>query len=146
MAGPIIVTVERRIEAPPERVFDAWLDPARAGRWLFATPDGTMERVEIDARVGGRFQIDERRGGELAEHFGEYLEIDRPNRLVFSFAALRGAGFTRVTVTIAPDGDCSRLTLVHEMDPRWAEYEDRTREGWTRILEGLAGTVAGDGR
>jgi uncharacterized protein YndB with AHSA1/START domain len=117
MAEPIAVTVERYIAAPPERVFEAWLDPASAGRWLFATPDGVMERVEIDARVGGRFQIDERRGGELAEHFGEYLEIDRPRRLVFTFAAVRGSGTTRVAVTLVPEDDCSRLALVHEMMP-----------------------------
>jgi uncharacterized protein YndB with AHSA1/START domain len=137
VADPIVVTVERRIAAPPERVFDAWLDPAGVGHWLFATPDGVMEKVEIDPRVGGRFLIVERRGGELAEHFGEYLEIDRPRRLAFSFAAIRDSGYTRVTVTIVPDGDHSRLTLVHEMDPQWAEYQDRTREGWTKILEGL---------
>lgn len=144
MAGPIILTVERRIAAPPERVFDAWLDPASVGRWLFATPDGVMEQVEIDARVGGRFLIAERRGGEVAEHFGEYLEIKRPHRLVFTFAAIRDSGTTRVTVTIVPDGgDGSRLTLVHEMDPLWAEYADRTRDGWTMILEGLDRSLSG---
>jgi uncharacterized protein YndB with AHSA1/START domain len=143
VAEPIVVTVERRIAASPERVFDAWLDPASAGRWLFAIPDGVMEKVEIDPRVGGRFLIAERRGGELAEHFGEYLEIDRPRRLVFSFAAVRDSGYTRVTITIAPDGDGSRLTLVHEMDPQWAEYEDRTREGWAKILAGLDRTATG---
>lgn len=142
MTEMIRLEVSRRITAPPERVFDAWLDPASVGRWLFATPDGVMERVEIDPRVGGRFEIDERRGDQLAEHFGEYLEIDRPRRLVFSFAAMRDSGFTRVTVTIVPDGDGSRLTLVHEMDPRWADYEARTREGWTKILAGLARAVA----
>lgn len=143
MADPIVVTVERRIDAPAERVFDAWLDPASVGRWLFATPDGVMKRVEIDPRVGGRFLIVERRGEELAEHFGEYLEIDRPRRLVFSFAAVRDSGTTRVTVTVTPDGDGSRLTLVHEMDPQWAEYEDRTREGWANILESLDRTLTG---
>lgn len=100
-----------------------------------------MERVEIDPRVGGCFRIDERRGGELAEHFGEYLEIERPHRLVFTFAAIRDSGYTRVTVAIAPDGEGARLTLVHEMDPRWADYEERTRHGWTTILAGLAHRV-----
>jgi uncharacterized protein YndB with AHSA1/START domain len=141
MTEAIRIEVSRRIAAPPERVFDAWLDPASVGRWLFATPDGVMARVEIEPRVGGRFEIDERRGDQLAEHFGEYLEIDRPRRLVFSFAAMRDAGFTRVTVTIVPDGDGSRITLLHEMDPRWADYEERTRDGWTKILAGLAREV-----
>ena len=144
MAEPVVLTLTRRIAALPERVFDAWLDPDGVGRWLFATPDGVMERVEIDARVGGRFLIAERRSGELAEHFGEYLEIDRPRRLAFSFAAMRDSGFTRVTVTIAPEGDGCLLTLVHEMDPQWADYEERTRQGWTMILAGLARTLTGD--
>ena len=139
---PIVVEVERHIDAPPEAVFDAWLDPDSARHWLFATPDGVMERVEIDARVGGRFLIEERRGDQLAEHFGEYLEIDRPRRLVFSFAAIRDSGFTKVIVTIAPEGSGSRIRLVHEMDPQWAEYEVRTREGWAKILEGLATSLA----
>jgi uncharacterized protein YndB with AHSA1/START domain len=143
MAEPVILTVERRFDASPERVFDAWLDTKSVGRWLFATPDGVMERVEIDPRVGGRFQIEERRGGELTEHFGEYLEIDRPKRLVFSFAAMRDSGYTKVTVTVTPDGDGSLLKLVHEMDPQWAEYEERTRQGWTMILDGLARALDG---
>ena len=142
MAEPIILEVSRHIDAAPERVFDAWLDPDQVGQWLFATPEGVMEKVKIDPRVGGRFLIVERRAGEAAEHFGEYLEIDRPRRLIFTFAAMRDSGFTRVTVTIAAEGEGSRLVLVHEMDPVWAEYEDRTREGWTKILDGLAHTLA----
>ena len=134
----IRLSVERRIAAAPEEVFDAWLDPQAAGRWLFATPDGTMERVEIEPRVGGRFVIAERRGDELAEHFGEYVEIDRPRRLVFTFATSVDETPTQVTVTLEPDGEATRLTLVHEMDAKWADYEDQTRQGWTMILEGLA--------
>ena len=42
MTGPVILTVARHIAAPPERVFDAWLDPAQAGRFLFATPGGAI--------------------------------------------------------------------------------------------------------
>ena len=138
----IRLSVERRIAAPPEQVFDAWLDPKAAGRWLFATPDGTMERVEIEPRVGGRFVIAERRGDELAEHFGEYVEIDRPRRLVFTFATSVDETPTQVTVTLEPDGEATRLTLVHEMDAKWADYADQTRQGWTTILEGLARNLA----
>ncbi len=99
------VVVERRIAAAPEQVFDAWLDPDQAGRWLFRTPDGVLERCEIDARVGGRFRIDERRGDELAEHYGEYVELDRPRRLAFDFWTSFSDERTRVTIAIAPDGD-----------------------------------------
>jgi uncharacterized protein YndB with AHSA1/START domain len=135
------LSVSRSIAAPPEAVFDAWLDPAAAGRWLFATEGGTMERCEIDARVGGGFTIVERRGRDLAEHFGEYVEIDRPRRLAFDFWTSFSEERTRVTIDIAADGDGSRLTLRHE--GVWADYEDRTRQGWTAILDGLARTLGG---
>ena len=138
-AETAVVEVSRHLAAAPERVFDAWLDPASLGRWLFATPDGAMERVEIDARVGGRFEIDERRGDDVAKHWGNYVEIERPRRLAFDFGTSFEATPTRVTVTIEPDGDGSRLTLRHE--GVWADWQDRTRQGWTMILDGLATTL-----
>src|SRR5690348_827745 len=104
MAETATVTLERRIAASPETVFDAWLDPDGVCAWLFATPGGAMERCEIDARVGGRFRIDERRDGELAEHHGEYVELDRPRRLAFDFWTSFSDERTRITIAIAPDG------------------------------------------
>ena len=49
--GTIVIT--RRFDFSIERVFDAWLDPAKASKFLFATPTGQLVRVDIDARVGG---------------------------------------------------------------------------------------------
>lgn len=140
-APPIPLSISCRIAAPPERVFDAWLDPASVGKWLFATPGGVMKRVEIDPRVGGAIHIDEQRGNMLAEHAGRYLEIQRPRRLVFCFSAMKGEPATNVTVDIVPEKSGSLLTLTHEMDVKWAGFEDRTRNGWTMILSGLAKTV-----
>ena len=139
VSEPVQVEVVRRIAAPPERVFDAWLDPDCLGRWLFRTPDGELVRVEVDARVGGGFRIDERRGDQLAEHWGTYVEIDRPRRLAFDFGTSFEATPTRVTVIVEPDGEGSRVTLRHE--GVWADWEDRTRQGWGMILDGLARTL-----
>jgi uncharacterized protein YndB with AHSA1/START domain len=136
------VRVARRFAHPPERVFDAWLDPATVGRWLFKTPDGEMLRVALDARVGGEFAIVAKRGETVAEHFGRYLAIERPRRLAFSFFTDRESNATRVTVDIAPAAGGCELTLTHVMDPQWAAYAERTRQGWTMILEGLAATLA----
>ena len=136
-----IVRVTRRFGASAERVFDAWLDPKTAGRWLFATPTGQMVRVEIDARVGGRFIFVDRRNGEDIEHRGEYLEIDRPRRLVFTFAVPKySRETTRVSIDIAPRDSGCELTLTHE--GVLPEYADRTKAGWTEILGRLAASSA----
>lgn len=135
----IALRVDRHIDASPERVFDAWLDPALARRFLFATPTGEMIRVDIDPRVGGAFSIVERRGDGDAAHFGKYLEIDRPHRLAFVFSTEQdGTDASRVTVDVTPGGDGCDVALLHEMGPEWADYAERTRQGWTRILDTLA--------
>jgi len=137
MSAPVTLTLTRDFAAPPEAVFDAWLDPALARQFLFATPDGEIATCEIDAKVGGRFFIVDRRGDELAEHHGRYLEIDRPHRLAFLF---RGPGtsedeWTHVSLAIAPTSDGCTLTLTHEIGPKWAEWKDQVRHGWTMILD-----------
>jgi len=130
------VSLSRKFAAPPEMVFDAWLDPQVAGRWLFRTDGGRLERCEIDPRVGGGFRIDERRGAEIAEHHGEYLALDRPRRIVFDFWTSLSDARSRVTVEIAAEGGGSLLTLTHE--GVWAEWEAQTLQGWMTLLDGLA--------
>jgi uncharacterized protein YndB with AHSA1/START domain len=134
---PIVLVVKRAFDAPAERVFDAWLDPNSAGKWLFATETGQMVRVEIDARVGGHFAFVDRRDGVDVEHVGEYFEIDRPRRLAFHFSVPKySTVVTRVTIDIVPLGSACELTLTHEgVLPEWLEP---TKTGWTGILGTLA--------
>lgn len=142
MAGEPLVTlrVTRRFSAAPERVFDAWLDPDTAGQWLFAAPNGQMVRVEIDAREGGKYVFVDRRDGEDVEHIGEFVEIDRPRRLVFTFAVPKYSPlFTRVIIDIAPTEAGCELTLTHE--GVLPEYETSVVAGWTMILDGLGRTL-----
>ena len=122
-----------------ERVFDAWLDPAVAGRWLFATATRPMTDVEIDARVTGSFRFAERSDGKLTQHTGEYLEIVPPGRLAFTLL-VGNRTVTRVTVEIAPTRTGCELTLTHAGLPpeRAAQSEAR----WTGILYGLGVTLA----
>lgn len=137
---PVTIRVVRRFDAAPERVFDAWLDPAIAGKFLFTTATGRMVRIEIDARIGGNFAFVDRRDGEDVEHVGEYLEIDRPRRLVFSFAVPKfSSQSTRVAIDIVPAGTGCVLTLTHE--GVLPDYAGRTEQGWSGILDGLAGVL-----
>ena len=133
---PPVVRVTRRFAASAERVFDAFVDPEKAGRFLFATATGQMVRAEVDPRVGGRYLFVDRRPEGDAEHFGEYLEIDRPRRLVFTFAVPAfSAERTRVSIDIVPRGAGCELTLTHEGVP--PDYAERTQGGWATILDGL---------
>lgn len=131
-----VIRIARHFDAPAECVFDAWVDPESAGRWLFATPTGRIVRCEIDARVGGRFVIVDRREAGDIEHIGKYLEFERPRRLVFTFAVPHYSPLeTRVTLDIVPSGKGCELTLMHEnVLPEWAE---QTQQGWGMILDGL---------
>jgi uncharacterized protein YndB with AHSA1/START domain len=136
----VTVKLTRVSSSSPERVFDAWLDPNNVGKWFFATPTGTMMRVEIDPRVGGKFCLVDRRDGEDIEHVGEYLEIDRPRRLVFTFGVPKfSSQFTRVIIDIIPSGTGSELTLTHE--GVLPDYAEQTKKGWVMILGGLAATL-----
>ncbi len=95
------VIVVHRFNASPERVFDAWLDPERMKRFLFATATGEIVKVEADPRVGRRLRrsVDRRPDmGDHVEHYGKYVEIDRPRRLAFDFALSKDMqDATRVT-------------------------------------------------
>ena len=134
------VKVTRRYDASAERVFDAFLDPARARQFLFHSPDGEMVRCEIDARVGGRYTITERREDGDVDHVGEYLEIDRPRRLVFTLQVPKYAQeIDTVAIDIVPSGDGCELTLTHEMSLE--EWKEQTAEGWTMILGNLANAL-----
>jgi uncharacterized protein YndB with AHSA1/START domain len=133
----ISVKVTHRFVASAERVFDAWLDPVRLGQWMFgrALRDEDIVRLTLAARVGGRFSFVVRRQGQELDHVGRYLEIDRPSRLVFTWTiAPESDDASQVVIHIAPvDGGCV-LTLTHELHPDWAEYADRTRDAWAKVL------------
>lgn len=137
METPARVVVTRSYAAPAEQVFDAFLTPEVARRFLFATATGEMIRAEIDPRVGGRFVFVDRRPemGEV-EHVGAYLEIDRPRRLAFTFGVPQfDPRMTTVTLELRPEGEGCALTLTHEGVP--PAYAEANRDGWSRILAGL---------
>ena len=143
MTNPPLTSMRmtRRFDASPERVFDAWLNPDVAAKWLFTTPGSEAHFTDLDVRVGGKWTIADTRGGVVYTAIGEYLEIDRPRRLVFSFGMPQfSPGSNWVIVEIAPDGDGCVLTLTQEDLPK--DSEAAMEQGWGEMFDALAKALA----
>lgn len=142
-APPIEVRATRYIEASPERVFDAWLVPRMLGQWMFGprVRQENVMRLDVDPRVGGSFSLKVERNGQIIDHVGRYLEIERPHRLVFTWA-VKGESDdepSQVHIDIAASSSGCVLTLVHTMDAKWADYAQRAQDAWNTMLDALAG-------
>jgi uncharacterized protein YndB with AHSA1/START domain len=135
----VLVRVTHRFDASAERVYDAFLDSGRAGKFMFATATGQIVRCEIDARVGGTFTIVDRRNGEDVVHTGSYVVLERPRRIVFTLSVEKYSKETdTVTIEITGLRKGCEVTLSHEMKAEYAPFQDRAREGWTGILGAAA--------
>jgi uncharacterized protein YndB with AHSA1/START domain len=79
-----VVRIERSFDAPAESVFDAWTSPEVMRRWFHVAPDWETPEAEVDLGAGGEIRVMMRRP-DGTEHViaGEFMEIDRPRRLVF---------------------------------------------------------------
>lgn len=145
--SPIQARVTQHFAVAAERVFDAWLTPELIGQWMFgpALREEEVVRLTVDARVGGAFSFMVRRQGQEIDHIGEYLEMDRPRRLVFTWG-VRGHSDdqSRVIIDITPLTQGCELTLTHEMDPKWADFVERSRAGWAKMVGVLADKLAFD--
>jgi len=131
------LTLKRRLNARPEKVFAAWTQPAQIVNW-FGPDAGPVTSAELDVRTGGRYAMAfNTLDGEEHHVSGVYQEVIPNEKLVFSWAwRSTPERVSLVTVLIKPDGAGSMLTLVHEQffdeDAR-----DRHRYGWSGSLDKL---------
>jgi uncharacterized protein YndB with AHSA1/START domain len=146
MSSNVVIRVTHRYSAPAERVYDAWLTPAQASRFLFRTRTGNVMQCEITPEVGGGFTVIDRRPAADGDesvfdvvHLGKYLQLDRPRRIVFEFSVLTFGSEdpTRVTVDIVPvNQQVCELVLTHEMGS--SEHarlvEESSSKGWVNML------------
>lgn len=138
------VRITKSFSTLPEKVFDAWLDTDMLGKWMFGPDvrDEEIMKLENNPVEGGQFSYVVMRGKEELDHRGTYREIRRPNRLVFTWGVNEAAGDESVvTINIEATKNGCKLTLFHNLDPKWKKYQDRTREGWTFMLEKLETTI-----
>ncbi len=143
----VSVCVTHRFTASAQRVFDAWLDPQLICRWMFgpALRDEEVLRIAVEVRIGGPFSFVVRRQGQEIDHLGEYLAIERPSRLVFTWTTRDNLPDTsQVTIRIQPSGTGCELTLTHEMNAQWADYTDGVQASWAKMIGVLDATLADD--
>ncbi|WP_224450538.1 SRPBCC domain-containing protein [Haloprofundus salilacus] len=142
------ITVSRVIEAPPERVYEAFLDPDDLAQWL--PPTGFSAEVhELEPEVGGKFRItftgDTEEFADYGHSFGgTYKELKPSERIVHTDAfetddpAMAGEMLVTVTFVAVPDG--TEVTVHQERIPENIRTEDATA-GWTDSLANLADLV-----
>jgi uncharacterized protein YndB with AHSA1/START domain len=131
------LTIKRRFNAPPAKVFAAWTDPGKVKRWMGPGEVKTV-RAENDLRVGGHYYIGMLTpAGETHDVSGVYREVIPNEKLVFTWAwKSTPERESLVTVTFKRDGDDTLMTLTHEQffdeDAR-----DRHQHGWNGAIEKL---------
>ena len=116
-----------------------WLNPESLRRWMRPS-DAEVTYVEIHPTVGGTFRFDLReKDGQVFIHTGEYLEIQRPTKLKFTWkSTVLGEHSSLVTLEFYEQADQCLLVLQHDLPPDEAIFEDH-RRGWTVILDRLGG-------
>ena len=142
-SGEPVLVVRRHIAVPRERVFEAWLDSESLAHWM-RPGDFTHSTVTVDPRVGGSFRIvmEGRKDGGDYEHRGEYLAIEPPSLLSFTWIS-RGTDYqpTVVTIEFHEQGTGTELVLTHRRLPTKAV--ESHRRGWTDILRVLDEALTG---
>jgi uncharacterized protein YndB with AHSA1/START domain len=136
MAEPDVLEVSVHIAAQPETVFPYFTDPARYVLWMGSEAD-------LEPVPGGTYRVRMRDGVETV---GEFLEVDPPRRLVFTWGWTQGPpvppGSTRVVVTLEPEAGGTRVVLRHHDLPDDEQRQHHTG-GWEMYLGRLAVRVAG---
>lgn len=144
------LTMKREFDVKPEKVFDAWLNPVMMKKWFF-TLEGTNKVAQNDPKVGGSWEIVDHRGGKDYRAIGEYVEINSPEKIVFTFKMPQFSELEdTITVELKELGQGSEMTftqLIHvEHEEQWTdadiakavdEMRDGTEQGWNLMFMGL---------
>ena len=134
------ITIKRKIAAPAQQIFDAWLNPTSLAEWM-RPGNATHATVTVDAREGGVFEIVMHPESGPVRHTGIYQTIDAPHCLAFTWNSPHaGQHDSLVTVEFRPDGQATEVVITHERLPEAARAGHTA--GWTDLLELLAKTIS----
>ncbi len=133
------LTLRRRLNAAPAKVYAAWLEPEKIAGWFGPSQviTGSVQ-ADVEPRTGGRYRIGFRtEDGQRHEVGGIYREMVPNQRLVFSWAwHTTPERESLVTITLKPDGEGTLLTLDHEQFFDQAA-RDAHEGGWHGTLDKL---------
>ena len=136
--------LRRHLKATPERVFDAFTRPEELAAW-FGPEAVTIHNLEADVRPGGAYRLEMHYDdSSFYALSGQYLEVDRPSRLVMTWVWGNGdyAGLeTLVTIELSPAEDGTMLELTHE-NLASTEARDKHQGGWSSTFDCLERQLA----
>jgi uncharacterized protein YndB with AHSA1/START domain len=138
------VLITRIFDAPRERVFRAWTDPDEVAAWYgpehFDTP---RERIHIDLRVGGRYELTMVQRGSGAEFPVGYdiLELVEPELIVLRSDPMPEVGMHRPTITRVELHELGSRTRMILTDGPYHE-SGHAEAGWRAAFDKLAALVA----
>ena len=142
MSADPVVIVRRVLPAPPDIVYDEWLDPVGMIEWMCPRPARAV-KISLEPSVGGSLRIDIEDSGSSLYVSGPYVELDRPRRLRFTWSCSAWADPTvqsMVTITLEDHGTAeTMMTIEHEQLPP-AEM-DSHQHGWAAIAVQLEDTL-----
>ena len=134
-AHELRVEIKKTIQAPIEKVFDAWLDPTTLSQFILPMKGMPAPDVENDPREGGAFSILMHVGDQKVPHTGTYQKIDRPNTLAFNWVSPASTEDSVVTLQFTAVNE--QETVIDLTHVKFISEEMRSNHegGWTRILE-----------
>jgi uncharacterized protein YndB with AHSA1/START domain len=129
--------IKRVIAGPAQEIFDLWTRPELMARWMSPYPGAVQCQAEADVRVGGTFRLSMCSADSQCEIEGTYVQIERPNRLVFTWLGPPTQNATTlVTLELKALKAGTELTLTHEKLPT-AEVRQGHTVGWANMLDHL---------
>jgi uncharacterized protein YndB with AHSA1/START domain len=138
-----VLIVRKTIQASPERLFQAWTEPAQLREWW--GPEGVAcIGAEVDLKVGGRYRIgNQLPDGKILWIGGEFEVIESPRLLAYTWQleGMPGAA-ERVTVRFEPRGAVTEVIVTHERIPN-ETLREQHQLGWYGCLDGLMQYVEG---
>lgn len=134
----VVLVVRRTIQAPAERLFRAWTEPAQLLQWWGPTT-ARCSAAELDLRVGGKYRLANTfPDGRVVFIIGVFERISPPRELVYTWR-LEGVGDQdeRVTVRFSGRGESTEVVITHERIAT-PQMREGHAQGWEGCLDGLA--------